>query len=136
VGWDYQECRHYPAIRLASALAVASVARSRNLFITAAEACASSHHWSREFKALGHSVRLMPPTYMKPYVKRQKNDAADAEAICEAVTRANMRFVETRAPEQQGCLMLHGARHLFSRPNCRCSNSSTVWSWLGTVQMR
>ena len=100
------------------------------------EACASSHHWSRELKALGHTVRLMPPAYVKPYTKRQKNDAADAEAICEAVTRANMRFVETRAPEQQGCLMLHGARHLFSRPNCRCSNSSTVWSWLGTVQMR
>ena len=53
------------------------------------EACASSHHWSRELKALGHSVRLMPPAYVKPYVKRQKNDAADAEAICEAVTRAN-----------------------------------------------
>ena len=57
------------------------------------EACASSHHWSRELQALGHTVRLMPPAYVKPYVKRQKNDAADAEAICEAVTRANMRFV-------------------------------------------
>ena len=56
------------------------------------EACASSHHWSRELQALGHTVRLMPPAYVKPYVKRQKNDAADAEAICEAVTRANMRF--------------------------------------------
>src|SRR5690349_724239 len=56
------------------------------------EACASSHYWSRELQALGHSVRLMPPTYVKPYVKRQKNDMADAEAICEAVTRANMRF--------------------------------------------
>ena len=63
------------------------------------EACASSHHWSRELKALGHTVRLMPPAYVKPYVKRQKNDAADAEAICEAVTRANMRFVETKTPE-------------------------------------
>ena len=59
------------------------------------EACASSHHWSRELQALGHTVRLMPPAYVKPYIKRQKNDAADAEAICEAVTRANMRFVET-----------------------------------------
>jgi transposase len=58
------------------------------------EACASSHHWSRELKALGHTVRLMPPAYVKPYVKRQKNDATDAEAICEAVTRANMRFKE------------------------------------------
>src|SRR6476469_8816406 len=57
------------------------------------EACASSHHWSRELQALGHNVRLMPPAYVKPYVKRQKNDMADAEAICEAVTTANMRFV-------------------------------------------
>ena len=67
------------------------------------EACASSHHWSRELKTLGHTVRLMPPAYVKPYVKRQKNDAADAEAICEAVTRANMRFVATKTPEQQSC---------------------------------
>jgi transposase len=77
------------------------------------EACATSHHWSREIAALGHIVRLMPPAYVKPYVKRQKNDAADAEAICEAVTRANMRFVETKTPEQQACLMLHRTRHLF-----------------------
>ena len=70
------------------------------------EACATSHHWSRELKALGHNVRLMPPAYVKPYVKRQKNDSADAEAICEAVTRANMRFVETKTAEQQSCLML------------------------------
>ena len=69
------------------------------------EACASSHHWSRELQALGYTVRLMPPAYVKPYVKRQKNDAADAEAICEAVTRANMRFVETKTPEQHSCLM-------------------------------
>ena len=79
------------------------------------EACASSHHWSRELKALGHTVRLMPPAYVKPYVKRQKNDAADAEAICEAVTRVNMRFVATKTPEQQSCLMLHRTRHLFIR---------------------
>ena len=65
------------------------------------EACASSHHWSRELQALGHTVRLIPPAYVKPYVKRQKNDATDAEAICEAVTRANMRFVPTKTPEQQ-----------------------------------
>src|SRR5471030_3336699 len=71
------------------------------------EACASSHLWSREIRALGHTVRLMPPAYVKPYVKRQKNDAADAEAICEAVTRVNMRFVPTKTPEQQSCLMLH-----------------------------
>ena len=79
------------------------------------EACASSHHWSRELQALGHTVRLMPPAYVKPYIKRQKNDAADAEAICEAVTRANMRFVETKASEQQSCLMLHRTRQLFIR---------------------
>ena len=79
------------------------------------EACASSHHWSRELKALGHTVRLMPPAYVRPYVKRQKNDAADAEAICEAVTRANMRFVATKTPEQQSGLTLHRTRHLFIR---------------------
>src|SRR4029079_8052222 len=79
------------------------------------EACASSHHWSRELHALGHKVRLIPPAYVKPYVKRQKNDSADAEALCEAVTRANMRFVATKTPEQQSCLMLHRTRHLFIR---------------------
>jgi transposase len=77
------------------------------------EACASSHYWSRELKALGHTVLLMPPAYVKPYVKRQKNDATDAEAICEAVTRANMRFVPTKTVEQQSCLTLHRTRHLF-----------------------
>src|SRR6188474_3138606 len=87
------------------------------------EACASSHHWSRELQALGHNVRLMPPAYVKPYVKRQKNDAADAEAICEAVTRANMRFVETKTPEQQSCLMLHRTRHLFIRQQTSVINA-------------
>ena len=65
------------------------------------EACATSHHWSRELQGLGHTARLMPPAYVKPYVKRQKNDAADAEAICEAVTRPSMRFVEIKTTEQQ-----------------------------------
>ena len=60
------------------------------------EACASAHHWSRELQALGHTTKLIPPAYVKPYVKRHKNDAVDAEAICEAVTRANMRFVPTK----------------------------------------
>src|SRR6201746_2372828 len=87
------------------------------------EACASSHYWSRELQALGHSVRLMPPAYVKPYVKRQKNDAADAEAICEAVTRANMRFVPTKTPEQQSCLMLHRTRHLFIRQQTAVINA-------------
>jgi len=79
------------------------------------EACALSHHWSRELRALGHTVKLMPPAYVKPYVKRQKNDGTDAEAICDAVTRANMRFVATKTPEQQSGLTLHRTRHLFIR---------------------
>jgi len=84
------------------------------------EACASSHHWSRELQALGHNVRLMPPAYVKPYVKRQKNDMADAEAICEAVTRANMRFVPTK---QQSGLMLHRTRHLLIRQQTSVINA-------------
>jgi transposase len=87
------------------------------------EACASSHHWSRELRALGHTVRLMPPAYVRPYVKRHKNAAADAEAICEAVTRASMRVVETKTPEQQSCLMLHRTRHLFIRQQTSVINA-------------
>ena len=87
------------------------------------EACASSHHWSRELQALCHTVRLMPPAYVKPYVKRQKNDAADAEAICEAVTRTNMRFVPVKTPEQQSGLMLHRTRHLFIRQQTSVINA-------------
>jgi transposase len=87
------------------------------------EACASSHHWSRELEALGHTVRLMPPAYVKPYVKRHKNDVTDAEAICEAVTRPNMRFVATKTPEQQSCLTLHRTRHLFIRQQTSVINA-------------
>ena len=87
------------------------------------EACATSHHWSRQLQALGHTVRLMPPAYVKPYLKRQKNDAADAEAICEGVTRPNMRFVETKTPEQQSCLMLHRTRQLFIRQQTSVINA-------------
>src|SRR5437588_7975646 len=87
------------------------------------EACASSHHWSRELQTLGHTVKLMPPAYVKPYVKRHKNDTADAEAICEAVTRANMRFVATKTPEQQSGLMLHRTRHLFIRQQTAVINA-------------
>jgi len=87
------------------------------------EACASAHHWSRELQALGHKARLMPPAYVKPYVKRHKNDATDAEAICEAVTRPNMRFVETKTPAQQSCLTLHRTRHLFIRQQTAVINS-------------
>src|SRR5512134_960917 len=97
------------------------------------EACATSHHWSRELKTLGHTVRLMPPAYVKPYVKQQKNDATDAEAICEAVTRASMRFVETKTPEQQSCLMLHRTRHLFIRQQTAVINA--IRSHLGEFGM-
>ena len=79
------------------------------------EACATAHHWARELSALGHDVRLMPPAYVKAYVKRNKNDAADAEAICEAVTRPTMRFVPIKSAEAQSVLMLHRARHLLVR---------------------
>lgn len=87
------------------------------------EASATSHHWSRELQALGYTVRLMPPAYVKLYVKRQKNDAADAEAICEAVQRPSMRFVPTKTPEQQSCLMLHRTRHLFIRQQTAVINT-------------
>src|SRR5262249_29014709 len=87
------------------------------------EACASSHYWSRELQALGHTVRLMPPAYVRPYVKRHKNDAADAEAICEAVTRPNIRLEPTKTAEQSSCLMLHRNRHLFIRQQTAIINS-------------
>lgn len=87
------------------------------------EACAAAHYWGRELRRLGHDARLMPPSYVKPYVKRQKNDMADAEAICEAVTRANMRFVPTKTPEQQSVLMLHRTRHLFIRQQTSVINA-------------
>ena len=93
------------------------MARRRNPYFIGIEACASSHHWSRELQALGHTVRLMPPTYVKPYIKRRKNDMADAEAICKAVTRANMRFVPTKTPEQQSGLMLHRTVHMTAGHN-------------------
>ena len=87
------------------------------------EACATSHHWAREIAALGHEVRLIPPAYVKPYVKRQKNDAADAEAICEAVTRPNMRFVPVKTEEQQGVLVLHRSRDLLMRQRTMILNA-------------
>src|SRR5712672_513484 len=78
------------------------------------EACATSHHWARELTKLGHEVRLMPAKDVKAYVKRNKNDAADAEAICEAVRRPTMRSVRIKSAEQQGQLMLHRARGRFT----------------------
>ena len=74
------------------------------------EACPSAHHWGRELQALGHTVKLMPPKYVKAYVKRGKTDASDAAAICEAVTRPSMSFVPVKGVEQQGLSMLHSAR--------------------------
>jgi transposase len=87
------------------------------------EACATSHYWTREITALGHDVRMMPARYVKPYVKRNKNDAADAEAICEAVTRPSMRFVPVKTPAQQSILMLHRTRELFVRQRTALVNA-------------
>ena len=87
------------------------------------EACSSSHYWAREIAARGHQVRLMPAQYVKPYVKRGKNDAADAEAICEAVTRPTMRFVPVKTPEQQSVMMLHRVRLMLNRQRTQLSNS-------------
>lgn len=87
------------------------------------EACSTSHYWARELMARGHEVRLLPAQYVKPYVKRGKNDAADAEAICEAVTRPSMRFVPVKTPDQQSVLMLHRVRLMLNRQRTRLSNS-------------
>ena len=87
------------------------------------EACATAHHWARELTALGHEVRLMPPQYVKAYVKRNKNDAADAEAICEAVKRPSMRFVPVKTVEQQSALLMHRARDLLIRQRTMLVNA-------------
>jgi len=87
------------------------------------EACNNSHYWARELTALGHDVKLMPAQYVKPYVKRGKNDAADAEAICEAVTRPTMRFVAVKSPEQQSLMMLHRVRLMLNRQRTQISNA-------------
>src|SRR3990170_156842 len=87
------------------------------------EACSSSHYWARELTARGHDVRLLPAQYVKPYLKRQKNDAADAEAICEAVTRPTMRFVPVKSPEQQSVMMLHRVRLMLNRQRTAISNA-------------
>ena len=87
------------------------------------EACPTAHHWSRRIEALGHSVRLMPPSYVKAYLKRSKNDANDAAAICEAVMRPSMRFVATKSEQQQSILMLHRSRQLLVRQRTMLSNA-------------
>src|SRR6202158_2199009 len=87
------------------------------------EACPSAHHWGRELKALGHMVKLIPPSYVKAYLKRNKNDANDAAAICESVTRPSMRFVPIKTREQQTALMLHRTRQLLVRQRTMLSNA-------------
>jgi transposase len=87
------------------------------------EACPSAHHWGRELSGLGHTVKLMPPSYVKAYLKRSKNDANDAAAICEAVTRPSMRFVPVKTKEQQTALMLHRTRQLLVRQRTMLSNA-------------
>jgi transposase len=87
------------------------------------EACPTAHYWSRRVQALGHTVKLMPPSYVKAYLKRSKNDANDAAAICEAVTRPSMRFVATKSEQQQSGLMLHRSRQLLVRQRTMLSNA-------------
>jgi transposase len=87
------------------------------------EACPSAHHWSRKIQAFGHTVKLMPPSYVKAYLKRSKNDANDAASICEAVTRPSMRFVPTKSEQQQSGLMLHRSRQLLVRQRTMLSNA-------------
>ena len=87
------------------------------------EACSTAHHWARELIKFGHIVRLIPPAYVKPYVRRGKNDAADAAAICEAVTRPSMRFVAVKSIDQQGALMVHRCRDLLIRQRTQLINA-------------
>ena len=87
------------------------------------EACASAHYWARELRALGHAVRLIPPQYVHPFVKTNKNNATDAEAICEALMRPTMRFAAVKSAEQQSVLMLHRARDLLVRQRTMLINA-------------
>src|SRR3974390_2387913 len=87
------------------------------------EACPSAHHWGRELQLLGHMVRLVPPSYVKAYLKRSKNDANDAAAICEAVTRPSMRFVPIKSEQQQAGLILHRSRQLLVRQRTMIANA-------------
>ena len=87
------------------------------------EASGSAHHWARELIAVGHDARMMPPAYVKPYIRRQKNDASDASAICEAVTRPSMRFVGVRSLENQAALMRHKAREMLVSQHTQLLNA-------------
>ncbi|MCK1632170.1 IS110 family transposase, partial [Bradyrhizobium sp. 162] len=97
--------------------------RSLPACLVGMEACASAHHWARDIAALGHAVRMMPPAYVKPYVKRNKTDVADAEAICEAVTRPTMRFVPVKTAEQQAASMILRTRELLMRQRSQTANA-------------
>src|ERR1051325_4389428 len=91
--------------------------------IVGIEACGSGHYWGRELRRFGHDVRRMPPQYVRPYVKTNKHDAADAEAICEAVQRPSMRFVPIKEADQQAALMLHRSRELLVRQRTMLANA-------------
>ena len=93
------------------------------------EACASAHHWGRTLERFGHTVRLMAPQFVKPYVKTNKNDVADAEAICEAVGRPNMRFVPIKSIEQQAILSVHRVRQGFVK--ARTAQANQIRGLLG-----
>ena len=91
--------------------------------VVAMEACASAHYWAREIAALGHETRLIPPAYVKPFVKRQKNDMADAEAICEAAQRPTMRFVAGKSAEAQAAAVIFRTRDLLVRQRTQLINA-------------
>ena len=100
------------------------------------EACGSAHHWARELMKFGHDVRLMPPAYVKAYVRRQKNDAADAAAICEAVTRPSMRFVSVRSVGNQAALMHHKVRELLVGQRIQPTPFAAIWPKSGSSPPR